>query len=31
LASKVDTDSMGFKFDWKGRSSKHIPFDWSGP
>lgn len=29
LANKVD--AMGFKFDWKGRSSKHIPFDWSGP
>ena len=26
-----DVDSMGFKWDWKGRSSKHIPFDWSGP
>jgi hypothetical protein len=31
LASEVEADSMGFKFDWKGRSSKHIPFDWSGP
>jgi hypothetical protein len=29
LANEVD--AMGFKFDWKGRSSKHIPFDWSGP
>jgi hypothetical protein len=29
LANEVDV--MGFKFDWKGRSSKHIPFDWSGP
>lgn len=26
-----DVDAMGFKFDWKGRSSKHIPFDWIGP
>ncbi len=26
-----EVDAMGFKFDWKGRSSKHIPFDWSGP
>lgn len=26
-----EADAMGFKFDWKGRSSKHIPFDWSGP
>ncbi|MPZ07097.1 MAG: alpha/beta fold hydrolase [Nitrososphaeraceae archaeon] len=24
-------EAMGFKWDWKGRSSKHIPFDWSGP
>jgi hypothetical protein len=24
-------DAMGFKWDWKGRSSKHIPFDWVGP
>lgn len=24
-------DVMGFKWDWKGRSSKHIPFDWAGP
>ena len=29
LANEVDV--MGFKFDWNGRSSKHIPFDWSGP
>lgn len=29
LADQVD--AMGFKFDWKGRSSKHIPFNWSGP
>jgi hypothetical protein len=29
LANEVD--AMGFKFDWKGRSSKHIPFDWTGP
>jgi hypothetical protein len=24
-------DAFGFKFDWAGRSSKHFPFDWSGP
>jgi hypothetical protein len=24
-------DAFGFKWDWAGRSSKHIPFDWSGP
>ncbi len=24
-------DAFDFKFEWEGRSSKHIPFDWSGP
>jgi len=24
-------DAFGLKFEWDGRSSKHIPFDWSGP
>jgi hypothetical protein len=24
-------NAMGFSFDWPGRSSKHIPFNWSGP
>lgn len=24
-------DALGFKWDWAGKSSKHIPFDWSGP
>jgi hypothetical protein len=24
-------DAMGFKWEWDGRSSKYIPFDWSGP
>lgn len=28
-ADKVD--AFGFKWEWAGRSSKHIPFDWSGP
>jgi hypothetical protein len=23
--------AMGFAWDWPGRSSKHIPFNWSGP
>lgn len=23
--------TFGFTFEWAGRSSKHIPFDWSGP
>ncbi|HJS69045.1 MAG TPA: DUF1326 domain-containing protein [Nitrososphaera sp.] len=26
-----EVDAMGFKWDWKGKSSKHIPFDWAGP
>ena len=26
-----EVDAMGFKWEWKGRSSKHIPFDWAGP
>jgi hypothetical protein len=29
LADKAN--SMGFKWERKGRSSKHIPFSWSGP
>ena len=24
-------DAYGFQWDWAGQSSKHIPFDWSGP
>ena len=24
-------DAMGYKWERKGNSSKHIPFDWSGP
>jgi hypothetical protein len=24
-------DAYGFKWDWADRSSKHFPFDWSGP
>lgn len=24
-------DAFGFSFEWAGRSSKHITFDWSGP
>jgi hypothetical protein len=24
-------DAFDFKFEWAGRSSKHFPFDWSGP
>ena len=26
-----EVDAMGFKWERKGRSSKHISFDWSGP
>jgi hypothetical protein len=26
-----EVDAMGFKWEWNGRSSKHIPFDWNGP
>jgi hypothetical protein len=29
IADQVD--AFGFQWDWAGRSSKHIPFDWSGP
>ena len=29
LVDKVK--AFGFSWDWPGRSSKHIPFDWSGP
>lgn len=29
LANRVD--AYGFTWDWGGRSSKHITFDWSGP
>jgi hypothetical protein len=24
-------DAFGWQWDWEGRSSKHFPFDWSGP
>ncbi len=24
-------DGFGFRWEWDGKSSKHIPFDWSGP
>jgi hypothetical protein len=26
-----EVDAMGFKWEWNGKSSKHILFDWSGP
>ncbi len=24
-------EAFGFKWEWDGKSSKHIPFEWSGP
>ena len=30
-ATLNEVDAFGFKWDWAGRSSKHIPFDLSGP
>jgi hypothetical protein len=30
IADEVD-NAMRFKWEWNGRSSKYIPFDWSGP
>jgi hypothetical protein len=29
VASTNDADCFGLKWDWAGRSSKHIPFEWS--
>ena len=31
IAKEDAVDAFGFKWDWAGRSSKHFPFDWSGP
>jgi hypothetical protein len=31
VATAGGADAFGFKFEWPGRSSKHFPFDWSGP
>jgi len=30
-ATVDSVDTFGFTWDWAGRSSKHFPFDWSGP
>ncbi len=30
-ASEDEVDCFGFKWSWPGRSSKHFPFEWSGP
>jgi hypothetical protein len=31
VATADRAEAFGFKFDWAGRSSKHFPFEWSGP
>ena len=30
-ATANHVDAFGFTWEWDGRSSKHFPFDWSGP
>lgn len=30
-AVENEVNAFGFKWNWAGKSSKHIPFDWSGP
>jgi hypothetical protein len=30
-ATAHQVDAHGFRWDWAGKSSKHIPFDWTGP
>jgi hypothetical protein len=30
-AQENEVEAFGFKWSWPGRSSKHFPFDWSGP
>ena len=30
-ATEHRVDAYGFQWDWAGKSSKHIPFDWTGP
>ena len=29
IATKNEVDAYGYKWDWAGRSTKHIPFVWS--
>jgi hypothetical protein len=29
IASTNEAEGFGFKFDWAGRSAKHMPFEWS--
>jgi len=31
VATADRAEGFGFKWEWDGRSSKHFPFDWSGP
>jgi hypothetical protein len=31
VATLDRVDAFGWKWEWDGRSSKHFPFDWSGP
>jgi hypothetical protein len=31
VADEDEVEAFGFKWSWPGRSSKHFPFDWSGP
>jgi hypothetical protein len=31
ISTVDEADAMGFKWERKGKSSKHISFDWSGP
>ena len=30
-AREDEVDAFGFQWSWPGRSSKHFPFEWSGP
>jgi hypothetical protein len=30
-ATANQVDAYGFQWNWAGKSSKHIPFDWTGP
>ena len=31
ISTADQADAMGFKWERKGQSSKHIAFEWSGP
>ena len=30
-ATVCRVDAFGYRWEWTGNSSKHIPFDWRGP